>query len=139
MKTATILLLCFACSVATAQDATRTEANAARLTSPQDVALFQRSAFHKGIVKAARQARKAGTITRGQQTKVQVAMLSPAFRKHAEDLAVIQMAFSGSDEVPMTEAGFVDRAAIDWDGLILFLEKLIPLILQLLEIFGGLG
>jgi hypothetical protein len=63
-------------------------------------------------------------------------MLSPAFRAHAEELAVTQMYFSGDDGVPMTD-GIVDRAAIDWDGLLAFLEALVPILLRLLEIIGS--
>ena len=50
-----------------------------------------------------------------------------------------QMSFGESDSdapLPRTETGAVDRAAIDWDSLIGFLERLLPLLLQLLDMFG---
>jgi len=92
-------------------------------------------AFGKSVMKAARKAKQKGTITRRQMLRLRVALLSPAFRQHAEDLAVIQMAFSGED-VPEKTAGGIDRTAIDWEGLAEFLERLVPILLALLDALG---
>lgn len=97
----------------------------------------RRSDFHGGMIKAIRSAREKGELTRAKALRLRVALLSPAFRKHAEDLAVIQMAFSGSD-VPVDAQGNIDRAQIDWDAIIEFLERLIPILIQLIEIFSGI-
>lgn len=91
--------------------------------------------FAKTVAKAARKMRREGKITRLQQIRLRVAMLSPAFRQHAEELAVVQMAFSGGD-VPMDTDGKVDVASINWEGLADFIERLIPLIMKLMEIFS---
>jgi len=96
-----------------------------------------RSDFREAINKASRNLVQSGKITRRESLRLRIAMLSPAFRQHAEELAVIQMYYSGDDGVPMTADGMVDVASIDWEGLIAFLERLIPIIVQLLEIFGG--
>jgi len=92
--------------------------------------------FHRALIQAAVKANKDGKLKRAELFKLRVAMLSPAFRQHAEDLAITQMSASGSEGVPMTPEGAVDRASIDWDALLSFLEKLIPIILQLIEMFG---
>jgi len=91
------------------------------------------SGFHRGIIRAAVNASRRGDISRRDVIKIRVAMLSPAFRESAQDLAVTQMVFSGGD-VPTNEQGAVEVSRIDWDGLTAFLEKLIPLLLQLLKV-----
>lgn len=91
--------------------------------------------FAKAVAKAARKMRREGKITRLQQIRLRVAMLSPAFRQHAQELAIIQMAYSGAD-VPMTEDGKIDIASINFEGLLDFIERLIPLIMRLMEIFS---
>lgn len=93
--------------------------------------------FHRVVIETAVKQVKAGTMKRRELLKLRVAMLSPAFREAAEDLAVTQMAASGSDAIPLTPDGAIDRASIDWDAIIAFIEKLIPLIMRLMEIFGG--
>jgi hypothetical protein len=97
----------------------------------------QRSSFHRAINRAANDARKAGQITRADQVRIRIAMMSPAFRKHAAQLAVIQMAFSGSD-VPTDESGNIDEAAIDWATVIPYLIKFLELLLELLQDFNSI-
>jgi hypothetical protein len=94
--------------------------------------------FRQSLLKAADAAAKAGEIKRVDVVRLRVATLSPAFLAQAERLAVIQMAFSG-EEVPTLDDGRIDVAKIDWEGLILFLEKLIPLILKLIDLFAMNG
>lgn len=93
--------------------------------------------FGRAIVSAGVKAQRAGTISRLELMRLRVAMLSPAFRARAEDLALIQVCSSG-EELPfsLTADGTIDRTSIDWEGLAVFLEKLIPLILTLLKAFG---
>ena len=92
--------------------------------------------FHRNVVKAAMALHKKGEMKRGQLLRLRICMLSPAFRKSAEELAITQMVFSGAEGVPMSADGVVDRSQIDWDKLLEFLEKLIPIILQIISIFG---
>jgi hypothetical protein len=94
--------------------------------------------FRQSLLKAADAAAKSGEIKRVDVMRLRVATLSPAFLAQAERLAVIQMAFSG-EEVPTLDDGRIDVAKIDWEGLILFLEKLIPLILKLIDLFAMNG
>ena len=58
------------------------------------------------------------------------ATLSPAFLEQAETLAKIQMAASG-EEVPIGEDGKIEIR--DWEEFGAFLEKLITLILKLID------
>lgn len=88
--------------------------------------------FHNNVIKAAIKARKEGKITRSDVLKLRVAMLSPAFRAKAKELATIQMLASDqADQIPMIGEN------IDWDKLLEFIEKLIPLILKLIEIIAA--
>jgi hypothetical protein len=103
----------------------------------ESVVAEARSDFHRALIVAARNRVKAGEMSRRDLMRLRIAMLSPAFAEHAEDLAVIQMSASGSDDVPLDASGQVDRARIDWEAIAAFLERLVPLIIQLIGIFGG--
>ena len=92
--------------------------------------------FHRNVIRAARNLNRSGEITRAQLLGLRVRMMSPAFRKHCEDLAVTQMYYSGDDGIPLDGNGRVQRASIDWDALLAFIEKLIPIILQLIDALG---
>lgn len=128
------LLVCVLCFASIAQSASAQElARSGATETAVDEAGVK---FHRALIQAAVKANKDGKLKRAELFRLRVAMLSPAFRQHAEDLAVTQMSASGSEGVPMTPEGAVDRASIDWDALLAFLEKLIPLILQLIEMFG---
>lgn len=95
--------------------------------------------FHRAVIKSAIAQVRAGKMRRAELIRLRVAMLSPSFREHAKELAIVQMAASGSENLPMTETGAIDEAAIDWEGLGAFIEKLIPLILKLIEAIAGMG
>ena len=92
--------------------------------------------FHRSVIQAAVKAQREGKLKRAEVVRLRVAMISPAFRQQVEDLAVVQMSASGSEATPIGENGQVDRASIDWAGLAAFLEKLLPLILQLIDAFS---
>lgn len=95
-----------------------------------------RDAFHQAVLAAIPAAREAGLITRAEGVRIRVAMISPAFRARAQELAVVQMVFSESENVPMNPDGTVNQAAINWGGLTEFIKVLLPLLLELLI---GLG
>jgi hypothetical protein len=94
-----------------------------------------RSDFHKAVLNAAKTSLRKGEITRLQMITFRGAMLMPAFRETAEKMATVQIVMSGevSEAVEFDELGNVSR--IDWEGLALFLEKILPLLLQLLPLF----
>jgi hypothetical protein len=94
--------------------------------------------FRKTLAKAIADARKKGTINLRDAVKLRVAMMSPAFIERAKELAVTQVAFSGieSEDVPIDADGAIEVDGINWEGLAVFLEKLVPLILALLKAFG---
>lgn len=96
------------------------------------------SPFRKALLNAGSKAVKDGKMKRIDLIRLRVATLSPAFLEHAQDLAIVQMAFSG-DDVPTNDDGVIDAGSIDWEGLALFLEKLIPLILRLIDALAFAG
>ena len=74
---------------------------------------------------AARQARLAGDISIGENLAIVFASQRPAkleeFKNAIHELAI--------------QDGLATAQAIDWDKLIAFIEKLIPIIIQLIGIF----
>jgi len=112
---------------------------ASAITTSQDGAIeTSDERFGRVVLSTARQMVREGKMTRRDQLKLRVAMLSPSFRAHAEQLALIQIEFSGevNESVPIGEDGHVQAGSINWEGLAAFLEKLLPLLLKLLEAFG---
>lgn len=95
--------------------------------------------FHRQVIRSAVEASKKpdSGVSRRDVIRLRVAMLSPAFREHAEQLAVTQLFFNGSD-VPMNEDGTVAMEEIKWDSAewMAFLEKLVPILLMLLRMFA---
>jgi hypothetical protein len=96
--------------------------------------------FSRSLLKAARQMVRDGKMTRRDQLKLRVAMLSPAFRKHAEELAALQIYYSGqtSPDAPLNDDGRIELGSINWEGIASFLERLMPLILKLIDVFGSI-
>lgn len=94
--------------------------------------------FHRAVIKAAIKLVDEKKMRRVELIRLRVAMMSPAFRQQAEDLAIIQMSASGEGDDPRDESGRIDRAAIDWDAIIAFIEKLIPLIMRLIDAFSSI-
>lgn len=107
--------------------------------SADDVVFHEAAAgsFHAEFLQAVSKARQAGKITRRQALRIRIKLLSPSFRDHCEGLCVTQMVFSEAEDLPVNVDGSIDQTAIDWDSLADFLERMIPIILQLIEIFGG--
>lgn len=96
--------------------------------------------FRRALIKAAQKAARDGEIDRRDALRIRIACFSPAFVQAAEDLCVVQMAFSGDDAadgLPRNAGGEIDRTAIDWDGFASFLERILPVILQLIAAFGA--
>jgi hypothetical protein len=91
--------------------------------------------FHKAVIQAAVEAHREGRLSRAGLLRLRVAMLSPAFRRTAEDLACTQMFFYDGS-IPLGEDGVVDRTAIDWATLLPFLIKLVPLLIEILKLIG---
>jgi hypothetical protein len=95
--------------------------------------------FRANLIKAIQTQRQAGKITPREAMRLRIACFSPAFLERAQELAVIQIACSGeqSPAVPTNADGMIEVASIDWNQLLAFLEKLLPLILQLIAAFGA--
>ena len=102
---------------------------------PSVVEEVSNNKFRAALLKAAQEAAKKGELRRVDVIRLRVATLSPAFVEQAQELAVIQMAFSG-EEVPTDADGKIEVSRIDWEGLASFLERLIPLILKLLDLLA---
>lgn len=104
----------------------------------QPVEVTDKPTIRSAVLKAATVSQKKGDIKRSDLVRLRVAMFSPAFQKKVEDLAVIQISASGEDgPFETSETGEIIRETINWDGLLAFLEKLIPIILSLLSTFGA--
>ena len=117
----------------TGEIANQVQANTEALAQEQIARQTRTERFGVSIMKAARQLVRKGEMKRRDFVRLKVALLSPAFRDRAEDLAVIQMSSHGAEGLEMGENGRINRAAIDWDALLAFLEKFIPLLLQLIN------
>lgn len=95
--------------------------------------------FHRELIRAAvRASKKADSgVSRRDVIRLRVAMLSPAFRESSQELAIVQLYFNGS-ELPTNPDGSIAVDEIKWDAeqWIAFLEKLVPIVLALLKIFG---
>lgn len=106
-------------------------------TDPSEVSALKKSDFSKNVIQAAVTAQKKGQIKRAQLWQIRLAMLSPSVRAQAEDLVVMELSASGLEGMYTLDAdGKIDRASIDWDQLLTFLEKLIPIILDLIKLFA---
>lgn len=89
--------------------------------------LARRSDFRQAFLKAVKEAREADQITALQHGRLVIASLRP------RELANIE-AWCHENAV---QEGLATPSAIDWDNLISFIEKLIPLIIQLIDLFGS--
>jgi hypothetical protein len=106
-------------------------------TDFSEVSASKKSDFSKSVIQAAVSAQKKGQIKRAQLLQIRLAMLSPSVRSQAEDLVVMELAASGMEGVYTLDAdGKIDRSSIDWDQLLAFIEKLIPIILDLIKLFA---
>ena len=109
-----------------------------------DVELVSQDLAERGIraplLEAIKQARKANRITAFQAVRLRVATFSPAFLDRAQELCLVQLSFTeDGPDLPRTETGAIDEQAIDWEGLAAFLERVIPLLIDLLKSFGVFG
>jgi hypothetical protein len=95
----------------------------------EDVAMLRigdRATFRKSLLAAGRKARDSGQIT-----GLEFFLLSAASR-NPTTLEKMQAAVHEA----AIEEGLATTQAIDWDSLIEFIEKLIPIIIKLIELFG---
>jgi hypothetical protein len=123
--------LCFFQSI-NAQDLTTRNA-----TKEVAQSSIKKSDFSKSVIKAAVESQKKGEITRLELIRLRVAMLSPSMQSKIEDLAVMELASSGIENAySLDSSGKIDRQSIDWEQLLKFLEKLVPIILELIKLFS---
>jgi hypothetical protein len=81
--------------------------------------------FRRSLLQAARQARDSGEITSLEYFLISASSRSPR---------VIEQLQAAVHEAAIEE-GMASVDAVDWDALIAFIEKLIPIILKLLPLF----
>ena len=84
------------------------------------------------LLKAARNARRAGKISLGEFLAIRHRSNDDAFLADASDLICEEAC--ADNLLKMNSAGAF--GAIDWNALLAFIEKLIPLILQLIKLFN---
>ena len=89
--------------------------------------------FRSALLKAAQEAAKKGELKRIDVVRLRVATLSPAFLERAEMLAKVQMSASGED-IPVDEDGRIEIR--NWEEFLTFLEKLLVLIIKLIDAFA---
>lgn len=92
----------------------------------ESLAISDRMAFRRALLAAGRQARDSGEITSMEFFALSAASRSPRVLERMQ-AAVHEAAI---------EEGLATTQAIDWDGLIQFIEKLIPIIIKLIELFS---
>lgn len=90
------------------------------------LAIGDRIAFRRSLLEAARNARKSGDITAAQFFILSAASRNPNVLDKMQQ-AVHEAAI---------EEGLATAQAIDWSSLISFIEKLIPIIIQLIDLFS---
>lgn len=89
--------------------------------------ILDRSKFRAALMKAARKARAEGTITTAEFFKIAAMSRLPKVLANLE----------ASVHEAAIEEGIATTQAPDWDAIIEFIERLIPLILQLIELFSS--
>ncbi len=93
----------------------------------QALRIGDRVQFRRALIDAARQARDAGEIT-----SLELFMLSAASRSPR----VLEKMQAAVHEAAIAE-GLATAQEIDWTGLVAFIEKLIPIIIKLIDLFGS--
>ncbi len=97
------------------------------LTSDASILSTTNTAFRRTLLQAARESRKSGAIDTKQYFTIVAASYNPRamdrIRSAVQDAAI--------------EEGLVAvNAEIDWDAILAFIKELIPLIIQLIELFS---
>lgn len=92
----------------------------------QQLAVGDRVKFRRVLLAAAQKARDAGDITSAQYLLLSFASRSPRVLEQIQ----------GAVHEQAIEEGLATAQAIDWDALINFIEKLIPIIIQLIDLFS---
>lgn len=87
-----------------------------------------RVAFRRSLKKATRSAVAAGSITEAEAGIINAMAFFPG-KAESMMAAVHDMA---------VDQGLATTQAIDWDGLAGFLERILPIILKLIELFGSI-
>ena len=101
-------------------------ATASIANQAETFATSERRKCIKAVMQAARQARDNGKCTSFDVATLSILSRSPA------SMAKIQAVIHET----AIEEGLATATAIDWDALIAFIEKLIPLIIKLIGLFG---
>ncbi len=86
-----------------------------------------KTSFRKALLKAAEDANREGTITRAELLKLRVVTLVPSVSNNLQQAVAEQAVMDG-------QAASIQ--AIDWEGLAEFLKTIMPLILQLIDLFS---
>jgi hypothetical protein len=145
-----VCVLCFVPSFASAQQPitingpdgiTVTRGPVVEAADERTETLFRKSKFHTAMEQAIRKARRDGNINLGTATLCRVKLLVPVIRKWAESNAIDQVLGTNPEALPFKDDGTVDKTAIEWgDGQLLdFLERFIPILLQIIEIFNSMN
>ena len=96
------------------------------LVSSATILANDRAVFRRAFMKSLKAAKQSGAITDLEYLRLVTMSLRPAsldkIRETVQETAI--------------QEGLATATAINWDGLIAFMEKLIPLIIKLIDLFS---
>ncbi len=98
------------------------------LPSAGTASVLRKSDFRASLMKAAKAAREKGEITAAQYFKIAAMSRIPKVAANLE---------AAMQEAAIEEGLASATGQIDWDAIIEFIEKLIPLIIQLIDLFSA--
>jgi len=87
--------------------------------------------FRQTMLEAARKARSSGELERGEYVRIWLASLNPKNVEKCQQFVEDEAAAAG---VSLPKSNGAD--APDWTSILEFIKTLLPLILQLISLFG---
>jgi len=90
----------------------------------------------KTTLRMVRKAIADSDLSLGQKILARIALRRKSVQDRVTDFVTSQAIDDGVIVMPAMVDGQMVEAAIDWDALLEFIEKLIPLIMQLIALFG---
>lgn len=112
--------------------------NAPAFATLDDDATLSTKVFRAEVAKSISEAaEKSETLSRGEKRRIQRVMRGGWWNESRKNTIIDRVAekMHADGAIVVTPEGV--QAAVDWDAILSFIEKLMPLILQLITLFGG--